>query len=179
MVCGDITLTQKSAPIHVDGNLNFEQYSHENLELVAIPFGLQAIGQSVIFQDDNARPHAAHIAQGYHNANLDYTHMKWLAYSPDFNPIEQAWDMLGQALSKVHPAPTPKEDILLQLQIEWGNIPQRKITKLVRSMNTRVCKCIAVLSKVVQHTTDTVDFLGEFCSIRCVCSMKCGNEPKC
>ena len=71
---------------------------------------------------------AAHIVQDYYNANLDYTHMEWPAYNPDFNPIEQAWDMLGQALSKVYPAPTTKEDLLLQLQIEWGNIRQMKIT---------------------------------------------------
>ena len=73
----------------VDGNLNSEQYIHDILEPKAIPFGLQAIGQGFIFQDDNARPHAAHIVQDYHNANLDYTHMKWPAYSPDFNSIEQ------------------------------------------------------------------------------------------
>jgi hypothetical protein len=143
MVWGAITLTQKSALIHVDGNLNSERYIHEILDPVAIPFGLQAIGQGFIFQDDNARPHAAHIVQDYHDAHLDYTHMEWPAYSPDFNPIEQAWDIVGRAMSKVHPAPTTKEDLLLELQIAWGNIPQRKITKLVRSMNPRVRECIA------------------------------------
>ena len=60
-------------------------------------------------------PHAAHIAHNYHDANLDDTHMEWPAYSLDLNPIEQAWDMLGRAVSKVHPAQTTKEDLLLQL----------------------------------------------------------------
>ena len=87
--------------MHVDGNLNSEWHIHEIVEPVAIHFGLQAIGQSFICQDVNARPHATHIAQNYHNANRDYTHMEWPAYSMDFNPIEQAWDMLGHALSKV------------------------------------------------------------------------------
>ena len=42
MVWGDITLTQKSALIHVDGHLNSELCIHDIFEWVAIPFGLQA-----------------------------------------------------------------------------------------------------------------------------------------
>ena len=42
-----------------------------------------------------------------------------------WRPWETRFDenMLGQTLSKVLPAPITKDDLLLQLQIEWANIP--------------------------------------------------------
>ena len=92
-----ITITQKSALVHVDGNLNSKWYIHETLQMITIPFGLQAIGQGFILQADNAKPFAVHIVQDYNNSNPVYTEIEQPAYSPDFDPIEQAWDMLGQA----------------------------------------------------------------------------------
>ena len=42
--------------------------------------------------------------------DLDYVHIEWLPYSPDLNPIEQAWDMLGREVSQVSPKPATTED---------------------------------------------------------------------
>ena len=54
-----------------------------------------------------------------------------------------AWDVLSRAVTEIDPAPAGLEDLLLHLQIKWANIPQRKITGRMRSMNGRVCTCIA------------------------------------
>ena len=52
------------------------------------------------------------------------------------------WDILGRAVADIDPAPAELEDVLLHLQINWVNIPKRKITKLMRSMNSRFCTFI-------------------------------------
>ena len=57
------------------------------------------------------------------------------------------WDILGRAVAEIDPA----LDLLLHFQIELANIPQRKITKLMRSMNSPVHTCIAAQGGPTHH----------------------------
>ena len=50
--------------------------------------------------------------------------------------------MLGRAVSQVNPKPATKEELLLDLQVQWGNIHQMKIQKLIRSMRKGVSEGI-------------------------------------
>ncbi|GFS96976.1 transposable element Tcb1 transposase [Trichonephila clavipes] len=54
-----------------------------------------AVGAEFLFMDDNARPEHANI-EDERLQSEDITRMDWLAYSPDLNPIEHVWDMLGR-----------------------------------------------------------------------------------
>ncbi|GFW23126.1 DDE_3 domain-containing protein [Trichonephila clavipes] len=60
--------------------------------------------------------------------------MNWPAYSPDLNPIEHVWDMLGRRIAARQPPPTCLPELRRALFDEWCNIPQDQIDNLILSM---------------------------------------------
>ncbi|GFU22689.1 retrovirus-related Pol polyprotein from transposon 412 [Trichonephila clavipes] len=63
------------------------------------------MGTEFLFMVDNAHPHHANIVDEYLQTE-DITRMDWPAYSPDLNPIEHVWDMLGRRIAARQPIPT-------------------------------------------------------------------------
>ncbi|GFU31498.1 transposable element Tcb1 transposase [Trichonephila clavipes] len=62
-----------------------------------------AMGSEFLFMFDNARPHRANIVDECLKSE-DITLMDWPASSPDLNPIEHVWHMLGQRnAARQHP----------------------------------------------------------------------------
>ncbi|GFW53629.1 bardet-Biedl syndrome 7 protein homolog [Trichonephila clavipes] len=92
-----------------------------------------ALGAEFLFMDDNARPHRANIVNEYLQSE-DITCMDWPAYSPDLNPIEDVWDMLGRQIAADQPPPTCLPELWRALLDEWCNIPQDDIDNLILSM---------------------------------------------
>ncbi|GFY20695.1 transposable element Tcb2 transposase [Trichonephila clavipes] len=90
------------------------------------------------FMDDNARPHRANIVDEYLQSE-DITRMDWPAYSPDLNPIEHVWDMLGRRIAARQPPPTGLLELRRALLDEWCNFPQNQIDNLIFSVPRR-CK---------------------------------------
>ncbi|GFW05277.1 transposable element Tcb1 transposase [Trichonephila clavipes] len=56
-----------------------------------------SMGAEFLFRDDNARPHRANVVDDCIQSK-DITRMDWPAYSPNRNPIEHVWDMLGRRI---------------------------------------------------------------------------------
>ncbi|GFX61648.1 DDE_3 domain-containing protein [Trichonephila clavipes] len=56
-----------------------------------------AMGAKFLFMDDNARPHRANIVDECLHSEVD-----WPAFSPELNPIEHMWDMLGRRIAARH-----------------------------------------------------------------------------
>ncbi|GFT00702.1 transposable element Tcb2 transposase [Trichonephila clavipes] len=77
------------------------------------------MGAEFLFMYDNARPHRANIVDECLQSE-DITRMDWPAYSPDLNPIEHVWDLLGRRIA----APsTCLPELQRALLDKWCNIP--------------------------------------------------------
>ncbi|KFM60472.1 Transposable element Tcb1 transposase, partial [Stegodyphus mimosarum] len=100
-----------------------------------------AMGAQFVFMDDNARPHRANIVSECLQSE-DITRMDWPAFSPDLNPVEHVWDMLGRRVAG-HPPPTCLPELRRALLFEWCNIRQDQIDNLILSMPRRCTDCIA------------------------------------
>ncbi|GFT88480.1 transposable element Tcb1 transposase [Trichonephila clavipes] len=103
---------------------------------------LCAMGAEFLFKDDNARPHRANIVDECLQSEV-ITRMDWPAYSPDLNPIEHVWDMVGRRLAARQPPPTCLPELRRELLDEWCNIPQDQIHNLILSLPRRCKACIA------------------------------------
>ncbi|GFW71870.1 transposable element Tcb1 transposase [Trichonephila clavipes] len=100
------------------------------------------MGAEFLFMDNNARPHCANIVDECLQSE-DITCMDWPAYSPDLNPIEHVWNMLGRRIAAHQPPLTCLLELRRALLDERCNIPQDQIDNLILSM-PRHCKvCIA------------------------------------
>ncbi|GFU00687.1 transposable element Tcb2 transposase [Trichonephila clavipes] len=105
-----------------------------------------AMGAEFLFMDDNARPHRANIVDECLRSE-DITRMDWPAYSPDLNPIEHVWDMLGRRIAARQPPFTRIPELWRALLDEWCNIPQDEFDNLILSMPKRCKACIASLER--------------------------------
>ena len=138
MVWGGISSNHRT-PLHIfHANVNALEYQNV-LQTYVVPF-FQAHQEMHTFQQDNARPHVAHV-------NIQYLHqhhlnvLPWPAYSPDMSPIEHIWDELGRRVRSRCDIHTLQqlEQALVQ---EWNALPQRCLREKTRSMRRRCQACI-------------------------------------
>ena len=147
MVWGGFSLHHRT-PLHiVQGRLTGVAYRDTIVRPLVLP-ALQAVGNGAIFQDDNAPCHRAAVVQTFLRQQ-GVTRMDWSARSPDLNPIEHLWDVLGRRVRAVNPPPATLQDLAQLLQQEWQAIPWATLRRLVESMRRR---CTAVRNVNGGHT---------------------------
>lgn len=138
MVWGGIMGNLKTDLVIVHGNLNAAEYINQVLRPVAVPFIRQHV--PVTFMHDNARPHTARITRQYLNTNgVDV--LPWPAVSPDLNPIEHIWDLLGRKVRARHNVNNLQE-LEQALRVEWNSIPPLVVQRYVNSMRRRIVQVI-------------------------------------
>ncbi|GFU44964.1 transposable element Tcb2 transposase [Trichonephila clavipes] len=130
-------VTDWQKPIHFNcdaWNLNRLTYVDDILRPHIEPFlnGLPG----TIFQQDNARPHTARVAQDFLR---HFQTLPWPARSPDLSPVEHVWDQLKRQMPSCHSA----HDLALAVQDLWVHLPQDNVRCLINSMPDRVAACIA------------------------------------
>ena len=63
-----------------------------------------------MLMQDNARPHTARIDTQYLD-DVEIRKMDWPSRSPDLNPIEHVWDMMGRKIRNRVSAPSNLEQL--------------------------------------------------------------------
>ncbi|GFV85948.1 uncharacterized protein TNCV_203281 [Trichonephila clavipes] len=89
-----------------------------------------------IFQQDNARPHTARVAQDFLR---HFQTLPWPARSPCLAPVEHVGDQLKRQMSFCHSV----HDLELAVQDLWTHLPRDNIRCLINSMLDYVAACIA------------------------------------
>ncbi|GBN16172.1 hypothetical protein AVEN_124298-1 [Araneus ventricosus] len=105
------------------GSVTAVRYRDKILHPLVRPF-IFAMDTEAIFMDDDARPHRARLVRSYLE-NETIPQMAWPARSPDLNPIEDVWNMLGRRIAgRSAPLDTLRELQQALLQ-EWELLTQR------------------------------------------------------
>jgi transposase len=87
--------------------------------------------------DDNARPHRSRAVTAYLQSKA-VTSVPWPAMSPDLNPIEHIWDMLGSRIQALEPLVQNIRQLEAALHQEWQQLSQQNIQRLTGGMRRRV-----------------------------------------
>lgn len=130
----------------IDGAMNAVNYRDAILEPIVRPFLESPNGQSISFQDYNARPYRARVIDDY--KNLHIRSILWSSLSPDLNPIEHQWDQLGRRIYRhEHPVLNLRqlEQAILQ---EWDQIPDLGIKFWWRPCLNGVLKSFRIMEDI-------------------------------
>ena len=110
MVWGGIGLGARTELVVIDGGtLTADRYITDILQDHVVPF-TPHIGENLVLTQENARPHVARCVTDFLN-QADITTMNWPACSPDVNPSEHVWYMLGRRLRSRIPAVQNQEQV--------------------------------------------------------------------
>jgi transposase len=96
-----------------------------------------------VYMDDNARPHRSRAVTAYLQTEA-VTSVPWRAMSPDLNPIEHSWDMLGRRIQARESSVQNSRQFEAALHREWQQLSQQDIRRLTGGMRRRVETLIQV-----------------------------------
>ncbi len=96
-------------------------------------------GRPCIFQQDNAKPHSAHITKSWLRRKRVQV-LDWPACSPDLSPIENVWRILKRKMRQRRPRTVAH--LKTCLQEEWDKITPETLHHLVSSVPKRLLSVV-------------------------------------
>ena len=130
MVWGGITGNARTPLVIINGNLTGVRYRDEILQAHIVPF---------VWRCNRTTPdHTLHALW----LIFLLSRILWPAVSPDFMPIEHAWDEMERRLRQLPNQPVTLAELSRALVRIWNGIPQAFFTNLVGSMQRRCNACI-------------------------------------
>ena len=87
--------------------------------------------------DDNARPRRSRAVTTYLQSEA-VTSVPWPVMSPDLNPIDHIWDMLGHRIQAREPPVQNIRQLEAALHREWQQLSQQDIRRLTGGMRRSV-----------------------------------------
>lgn len=142
MIWGCVSFRCKLDLVTIPGTLTGEKYRDNILQPVVIPhFDNHPLRSRPVYMDDNARPHRARVVTEVLQREA-ITTLPWPACSPDLNPIEHLWDILGRRIRRRDPPVQTVAELDAALHQEWQQVSQQTIQRLIRSMSRRVNQVI-------------------------------------
>jgi len=100
MVWGSVSRNWRTPLVIVRENLTARSYIDQILRPIVLRKRQHL--RSFILMQDNARPHTANITRRFLERH-DITLLRHPAMSPDLNPIEHVWDIMGRRLRREYP----------------------------------------------------------------------------
>jgi transposase len=138
LVWGCISHDYKLDLVTIQGNLTGDQYTRDILQPVVVPhIDNHPLATRPVYMDDNARPHRSRAVTAYLQSEA-VTSVSWSAMSPDLNPIEHIWDMLGRRIHTREPPVQNIRQLEAALHREWQQLSQQDIRRLTGGMRRRV-----------------------------------------
>lgn len=137
MVWGVISSFGVGPLVRLHGKVNADVYKQLLIQHV-VPY-LRATTPNAIFMQDNAPCHKAKKVMDFFKDN-NINVMDWPPQSPDLNPIENLWKLIGERAQSC--GPKRPDDLWKALQSEWAKISPEFCKKLINSCNRR---CSAVI----------------------------------
>lgn len=143
MVWGCVSYDCKVDLITVRGNLNVQSYRQNIPEASIVPHFDNHLNTRPVFMDDNAKPHRARVVTDY-LCDESIPTLPWPARSPDLNPIEHIWDIIGRRVHERIPSVQTLNELEQVLHQEWQRLTQAQIRWLVGIMRRRLAEVICV-----------------------------------
>jgi len=135
MVWGCISHDCKLDLVTIQGNLTGDQYIRDVLQPVVVPnFDNHPLATRPVYM---TRLHRSRAITTYLQSEAMIS-VPWSAMSPDVNPIEHIWDMLGR---RIHAREPPVQNIRqLEAALHWElqQLSQQDIPRLTGGMRRRV-----------------------------------------
>ena len=136
MVWGAFCSTKKSPLIFLKNKVTSKKYV-KMIKKYFLPISNIEGTDKIWFQQDNAPIHTSNHTLEHLN-NFGFELFDWPPYSPDLNPIENIWSILSYSIYNGNRIYKNTRDLKKAILKAWDEISEKKLKKLVGSMENRL-----------------------------------------